>query len=194
MEEYSLDEIKTKLEDSLKTLYDKDEYLLKNCANERSLTHKLAEHLQKEFPDYNVDCEYNIDIDSQNKRKKWISAKVKEKIEEILQQIKDNITPKNYDITNEVNKLSVNFYPDIIVHKRGFNKPYNLLIIEAKKDLDDDFDEEKLIAFTKSSPDYNGENIYNYILGAKIIFDTEDNYSLTNYHKPIYFLDGARER
>ena len=28
-------------------------------ANERSLTHKLAEYLQCEFPDWHVDCEYN---------------------------------------------------------------------------------------------------------------------------------------
>lgn len=193
MEEYSLEEIKTRLDKSLKTLYTEEIYLLLNSANERSLTHKLAEYLQKEFPDYNVDCEYNIDIDSQNKRKKWISAKVKEKIEEILQQIKDNIIPKNYDITDEVNKLSVNFYPDIIVHKRGCNTS-NLLIIEAKKDVDDDFDEQKLIAFTKPNVEIEGENIYNYTLGAKIIFNTGNRYSTTDYDKPIYFLNGATER
>lgn len=28
-------------------------------ANERSMTHKFAEHLQKYFPGWNVDCEYN---------------------------------------------------------------------------------------------------------------------------------------
>ncbi|WDF46229.1 hypothetical protein PQ459_15125 [Chryseobacterium sp. KACC 21268] len=190
--EDSIEEIKVKLEKSLKTLYTQEKYLLENSANERSLTHKLAEYLQIEFPNYDVDCEYNIDIDSQNKRKKWISAKVKEKIEKILQQIKDNISPQNYDITNEVNKLSVNFYPDIIVHKRGCNK-FNLLIIEAKKDFDDDFDEQKLIAFTKSNLEYQGENIYNYTLGAKIIFNTGNRYTTTDYDTPIYFLDGARE-
>ena len=33
--------------------------LLQLNANERSITHKLAEYLQREFSDWNVDCEYN---------------------------------------------------------------------------------------------------------------------------------------
>lgn len=39
----------------------RDAYLLYIDANERSLTHKLAEYLQIIFPDWNVDCEYNRD-------------------------------------------------------------------------------------------------------------------------------------
>jgi hypothetical protein len=40
-------------------LYRHDPELLDVNANERSITHKLAEHLQREFPNWHVDCEYN---------------------------------------------------------------------------------------------------------------------------------------
>ena len=36
-----------------------DQDLLMNDANERSISHKLAEHLQNHFPELKVDCEYN---------------------------------------------------------------------------------------------------------------------------------------
>lgn len=36
-----------------------DQDLLTNDANERSISHKLAEHLQKHFRGLKVDCEYN---------------------------------------------------------------------------------------------------------------------------------------
>jgi hypothetical protein len=38
-----------------------DGYLLACDLNERSITHKFAEHLQRKFPEWNVDCEYNRD-------------------------------------------------------------------------------------------------------------------------------------
>lgn len=38
---------------------DREHELLANDANERSLTHKLAEYLQGRFTGWNVDCEYN---------------------------------------------------------------------------------------------------------------------------------------
>lgn len=46
----------------MKSFYEKERYLLENNANERSLTHKLAEYLNLEFQDFDVDCEYNLDI------------------------------------------------------------------------------------------------------------------------------------
>lgn len=38
-----------------------DQYLLDVDASERSLTHKLAEYIQREFLAWDVDCEYNRD-------------------------------------------------------------------------------------------------------------------------------------
>jgi hypothetical protein len=38
----------------------KERTLFEVDVTERSLTHKLGEHLQHAFPDWNVDCEYHI--------------------------------------------------------------------------------------------------------------------------------------
>ena len=100
-------DILEKIKTSYNTLLSKDHYLLLVDANERSITHKLAEYLQLEFPEWNVDCEYNrngIDtkkLDSLKRRIKW----------------------------NDTNGVSV--YPDIIIHHRGTKN--NLVVIEAKK-------------------------------------------------------------
>ncbi|PIQ84564.1 MAG: hypothetical protein COV75_01580 [Candidatus Omnitrophica bacterium CG11_big_fil_rev_8_21_14_0_20_63_9] len=40
-------------------LYRHDGDLLNLQASERSITHKLAEHMQRQFPRWDVDCEYN---------------------------------------------------------------------------------------------------------------------------------------
>lgn len=57
--EPSLGEVKQKVITAIRTLYCQDSQLLEVDASERSLTHKLAEHLQHEFPNWHVDCEYN---------------------------------------------------------------------------------------------------------------------------------------
>lgn len=110
---YSLDEIKGKVRKSLYLLWDNDKYLLSIGASERSITHRLAIYLEKEFRGLNVDCEYNREGDE----------------------------PKRYrEIVDQINKAGINAddteaktsFPDIIVHKRGNNKD-NLLVIEVKK-------------------------------------------------------------
>ena len=85
-------------------LLEKDDYLLRHDANERSITHRLACYLQEKFPEYDVDCEYNKDCESEDGIKKLSTER-----------------RKNGSV-----------YPDIIVHKRGTNSK-NLLVIEAKK-------------------------------------------------------------
>lgn len=45
--------------DSLGELFTNDLSLLEDDASERSITHKLAEYLQKRIPDMHIDCEYN---------------------------------------------------------------------------------------------------------------------------------------
>jgi len=40
-------------------LFKNDCYLLESGVHERTISHKLAEYLQIQFPDWNVDCEYN---------------------------------------------------------------------------------------------------------------------------------------
>lgn len=91
------------------TFIKEEKFLLENDVNERSMTHKLAEHLQKEFTEYNVDCEYN---------RMFGEAYDKEYI------------TKRLDL-NDTGKLDVIVYPDIILHSRGTD--LNFLIIEVKK-------------------------------------------------------------
>lgn len=181
MKIYSEEEIKSKLFLALKKLHVKDWFLLEKSVHERSITHKLAEYLQELFSDYDVDCEYNNDIDS---RKKFISDNAKDKLKLELEKIKLN--PNATDLLAEIKKLSKNFYPDIIVHKRNSNK-HNLLIIEAKKDnRDTAFDEEKLKAMTAT--DKNSR--YKYRLGALVILDVEDNFKGDCYTIPRFFQQG----
>jgi hypothetical protein len=93
---------------ALAALLEKDGYLLRVDANERSITHRLALHLQTQFPEFDVDCEYN----------------------------RDGIEPKRIKYFNLPLGLedteAKTVFPDILVHKRGTNRNY--LVIELKKD------------------------------------------------------------
>lgn len=102
--------------------------LLKVNANERSITHKVAEYLQGNFrkDGYDVDCEYNRD----GYRTKKLQ-----------------LVPRRIDSDEEDGET---VFPDIIVHKRGTND-HNLVVIEAKKSTNNDRgnDLKKLRAFKR---------------------------------------------
>ena len=119
-------QIENKIKKALNSLYKNDYFLLENNLNERSITHKLAEYLQHEFPGWHVDCEYNRFIDLVKK-----------------------LNLPTYTINlNDLEAKTI--YPDIIIHHRNTND--NLIVIEVKKSnsqLNRNFDENKLIAFTK---------------------------------------------
>ena len=91
-------------------LLKKDRFLLRNDVNERSITHKLAQYLEKQFPGWDVDCEYNRVGKTPMNKKLRLQAEP--------------------SCTNDTDAKTV--YPDIIVHHRGKEKQ-NLLVIEAKK-------------------------------------------------------------
>ena len=106
--------ILSKLKRALKNFYKKESLLVEYKVAERALTHKLAEYLQKLFPDYNVDCEYNKVGNGDSKR---VSA----------------LMDANSDCPHNCNECPANkcvIFPDIIVHKRGTDE--NILVIEAK--------------------------------------------------------------
>jgi len=52
-------EIKRKVEFCIRQLLRNDYHLLEINVHERSISHKLAEYLQQQFPDWHVDCEYH---------------------------------------------------------------------------------------------------------------------------------------
>ncbi len=112
---------------------------------EPAITHKLAEHLQKEFRDFGdwlkVDCEYN-------RKGPGIESKAFARLTE--------------KCPGETKEQRVR--PDIIVHERG--KPFNILAIEAKKSNSPgkECDKAKLLEFTSNTN-------FNYKFGLFLLFD-----------------------
>lgn len=58
---FKASEIEERMGIATRTLLKKDLFLLRNDSDEWSVSHKLAEYLQKRFPDWHVDVEYNRD-------------------------------------------------------------------------------------------------------------------------------------
>ena len=104
-------ELRDKIIGAYKIFLAQDAHLLRVNANERSMTHRFAIYLQEEFPEYNVDCEYNRN-EGGSKRINEFRKKFKRKID-----------------SDDENAVTV--YPDIIVHHRGTSD--NFIVIEAKK-------------------------------------------------------------
>lgn len=105
--------------------------LLALDVNERSLTHKLAELIQKQFPEWHVDCEYNRLMDAVKR------------------------LPRATE-TSSADTDGQTIYPDIIVHRRGTTD--NLLVVEVKKSTNNKpGDEVKLRALTSSDGEYQYE-------------------------------------
>ncbi|MCD4760040.1 hypothetical protein K8R33_04075 [archaeon] len=148
-----MNQILEKVRKAFEELKERDEFLLENDINERAITHKLAEYLQKSFQNLNVDCEYNRKLD----RTKTI------------QVLKNELKEK------ELKKECV-VYPDIIAHKRGEKE--NEIVIEVKKRKKQnelyrksiEFDKKKLIEFTHKG----GELKYNY--GLLLIIPVKKEY------------------
>jgi hypothetical protein len=119
-------EIGRRVATCLGILFKADSDLLQNEVNERSISHKLAEYLQVQFPDWNVDCEYN---------RKGPYPKMLDGIKECSEQ-----------------KKTDRIFPDVIIHRR--NTAHNLLVIEMKYSSDDPCDLKKLELLTSDSGDF----------------------------------------
>ncbi|QIH34548.1 hypothetical protein [Sphingobacterium sp. DR205] len=138
--------------------------------SELNISTHLTFYLKPYFQDYNVDAEYNGDIDKENDRKALVFAK--NRMLEIGLEPNDE---NNYRIT-----------PDIIIHTRESNEN-NLVVIEIKKDSHSrkhkEFD---LIKLEHLTIDYLG-NHYNYKLGVALIFGTKKN---TGTYEIRFFQNG----
>jgi hypothetical protein len=123
-------DVETRIIHAREKLLKKDGFLLEKDVNERSITHKLAQYLEEEFPGWDLDCEYNrVGTDLMIKRIKRLD-------------LEDEGCR-----TDDTHARTV--YPDIIVHHRG-KEDENLLVIEAKKKSDHtgiDRDRRKLTSF-----------------------------------------------
>jgi hypothetical protein len=123
--EFDVEAIEEKIDIAIDRLFERDAHLLTGNANERSISHRLALHLQNEFQEWDVDCEYN--------RKGH--GKVK--------KLELRIEPTQSDDTE-----ARTVFPDIIVHRRTTDD--NLLVIGVKKtksQVSSDADFKKLKAF-----------------------------------------------
>lgn len=117
------DEIERRIVLAVDALLAHDCYLLTSDSNERSITHKFAEHLQGEFPDWDVDCEYNRDRHDPKRLE---------------------LPPRQNISSDDLNAKTV--FPDIIVHQRGTD--VNLAVIEVKKSTNNDGDAWDLLKLT----------------------------------------------
>lgn len=142
--------IERKLIKACQKLLTRDSALLQKDVNERSISHRLALYLQKEFPKWDVDCEYNRD----------------EGVPKRIFQVGDNDIQGNGEPFIQDTKARTVF-PDIIVHHRGKSgTPNNLLIIEIKKttsNVPDNFDLEKLNSYKT-----NGHLSYQHAVFMKL--------------------------
>lgn len=117
------EEVKQRVIAAIARFYRHDPELLDVDVNERTITHKLAEYLQDEFPEWHVDCEYNR-----------LGTDVKR-----LSLISEVVTPFDTEAKT--------VFPDIIIHRRRTDA--NLVVIEVKKSGggEETKDLEKLRAF-----------------------------------------------
>lgn len=145
---YDFEKIQRKVKCSLNKLMEYDKFLLEENVNERSITHKLAEYLQQEFKEWDVDCEYNRMTNGHSITKKTIIF-------------------EHEDISIE-DQDAKTVFPDIIIHKRNTEK--NLLVIEAKKSKNNNYelDEKKLEMFTSDQ--------FGYFYGLHIILQVDNDF------------------
>ena len=90
----------------LAAFYAVETFLFEHDLGERTLTHCLAVHLEKQFPDWNVDCGYDR-----------LGART--------------MQLPHGSIVSTDDHLDKSIYPDIVVHRRAV--PDNLLAIEVRK-------------------------------------------------------------
>ena len=154
-----LDTIRQKLKNAAKKVLEKDSYLLVHDISERSIAHRLAMYLTPKFVDFDVDCEYNGNVEAHNGRK-YIY---------ILKDTAQRLGLLNRNAPDQ-ELIYCCVYPDIIIHKRGRNGiENNLLVIEIKKSSSkesSEWDDEKLKRFTS----HEDENNFDYRVGAFIVF------------------------
>jgi len=91
---------------AMREFYAQETFLFEKDLGERTLTHRLAVYLEKQFPGWQVDCDYN---------------RLGER----------TLRLPHGTIVSTDDHLGKSVYPDIVVHQREI--PNNLLAIEVRK-------------------------------------------------------------
>jgi hypothetical protein len=143
---------------AIQSLLDAEQNTLKRGLSERTISSHFANHLKPLFEGYNVDPDYNGDIDKPNDTKALSIARNR--------MLEIGILP------NEDDEYQLS--PDIIIHKQGTNED-NLVVIEVKKDVSrKKYKEFDLIKLEHLTIDYLG-NHYKYKVGIAITFGTGES-------------------
>ena len=109
---------------ALGEFYARETFLFEHDLGERTLTHRLAVHLEGQFPGWDVDCDYDR-----------LGART--------------LRLPHGTIVSTDDHLAKSIYPDIVVHQREI--PNNLLAIEVRKASNHqppEHDQQKLRALT----------------------------------------------
>jgi hypothetical protein len=109
---------------ALQEFYAHERFLFEHDLGERTLTHRLAVHLERQFSGWEVDCDYD-------------------RLGERTLRL-----PRGTIISTD-DHLAKSIYPDIVVHQRAI--PNNLLALEVRKAANHqapDHDRHKLRALT----------------------------------------------
>jgi hypothetical protein len=114
----------SKVVTALQEFFAHESFLLERDLGERALTHRLAVHVEHQFPGWDVDCDYDRLGDR-------------------------TLRLPHGSIISTDDHLAKSIYPDIVVHQRVI--PNNLLAIEVRKAVNHqpiDHDRRKLMALT----------------------------------------------
>ena len=109
---------------ALQEFYARETFLLEKDLGERTLTHRLAVHVENEFPGWEVDCDYDRLGDR-------------------------TLRLPHGTIISTDDHLGKSVYPDIVVHQRAI--PNNLVALEVRKSANHqpvEHDQHKLRALT----------------------------------------------
>lgn len=133
---------KQQIEDAVKKMSSSSDWsLVEENVSERAICHRLANYIQDQFPDWDVDCEYNRNFaaDGLVKELPWSGQEFYDDDDQKFLQGKDSRMRR--------------VLPDIIVHKRGSQDNYIVIEVKKRTNLDinnEKFDKTKLKTFKEN--------------------------------------------
>jgi len=163
-----METVKEKIENAYRHLVANDGYLFEKNVNERSITHKFAEYLLAEFPNYNIDCEYNKNLGDVKTMPVW-ETKRNELVAELE---RESTTEKRKEKIQKILDGEISVYPDIIVHHRGTKD--NFIVIEAKKSTNTTGNDQEKLELYKRALNYQNAFFVTFLVGEDFENFNED--------------------
>ena len=133
-------EVRQALDSALLDLLENDYSLLTDDVNERTITARLAHHLEKHLSEWHLDCEYNRAVNFHELQVTEIKKRAKGNGKLMAKMLFAARQPHE-NFVNHFDLVGHKIFPDIIVHRR--QSCCNLLVIEAKKNCGPGQNQEK---------------------------------------------------